>query len=49
MHFPGYLVFRSKAVGSVDRGGAMVLVRNCIAPLVHDVDLSVGDHRWCFI
>lgn len=40
VHFPGYITLKSKVVGSADRGGTIVFVKNSIAPLVHDVDTS---------
>lgn len=46
VHFPGYVTFRSKATQSSNRGGTVVLVRNCIAPFVYEVDTSVNDQVW---
>ncbi len=46
VHLPGYVSYRGKTVGSSDRGGVMVLVRNHLSKLVHNVDLSIGDQVW---
>lgn len=40
VHFPG------KTVGSVDRGGIVVFVKNHLCNFVHNVDLSAGDQIW---
>lgn len=46
VHFPGYVSYRGKTVGSVDRGGIVVYVKNHLCNFVHNVDLAVGDQIW---
>ncbi len=48
VHFPGYVTFRSMVTQSSNRGGTVVLVRNCIVPFVHKVDTSVND-QVCYL
>ena len=43
---PGYVTFKSKVVGSADRGGTVVCVKNWLSHLVHDMDTSIGDQIW---
>ena len=41
VHCPGYVAFRSKTVGSADRGGTSKKLYRAF--IVHDVNLSVRD------
>ena len=43
---PGYVSFRSKVVGSADRGGTVVCVKNWLSHFVFDIDTSIGDQVW---
>ncbi len=43
VHFPGYVTFRSMVTQSSNRGGTVVLLRNCIVPFVYEVDSSVSN------
>ncbi len=43
VHFPGYMSYRGKTVGTADRGGIVVLMKNHLCSYVHNVYLSVGD------
>lgn len=46
MLFPGYKSYRNKIVGSVDRGGPLVFVKNWLPQFVFGVDSSIGDQVW---
>ncbi len=43
MELPGYVTYRGAVVGSSERGGTVVFVRNSIVHLLNSVDVSVGD------
>ncbi len=42
----GYKSYKSNVVGSVDRGGTVVLVKNWLSEAVFGVDTSIGDQVW---
>ena len=46
VHLPGFVSYRGKTVGTSDRGGIVVLVKNHLSSLVHNIDLSIGDQIW---
>ncbi len=47
MELPGYVTYRGAVVGSSERGGTVVFVKNSIVHLVvNSVDVSVGDQVW---
>ena len=46
VHLPGFVSYRGKSVGTSERGGVVVLVKNHINEFVHNVDTSVGDQLW---
>ena len=46
MEFPGYVTYKSAVVGSAERGGTVVCIKNCFVNLVHSTDVSVGDQVW---
>lgn len=33
-------------MGTSDRGGVVVLVRNSLSVFVHSIDISIGDQIW---
>lgn len=43
---PGYVMYRSNLIGSGNRGGTVVFVRNRLSHLVLNVDVSIGDQVW---
>lgn len=43
---PGYVAYQGKTVGTADRGGLVVLVKNSLSAFVHSVDVSTGDQVW---
>lgn len=43
---PGYVSYRSKPVGTSDRGGVVVLIRNSLSVYVHGIDASTVDQLW---
>lgn len=44
--FPGYVSFQGKSVGSGERGGIVVFVKNYLSKFVCNVDVSIGDQIW---
>ncbi len=44
--FPGYVTYRSKMVGSVNRGGTVLLVKNYMEKYIESLDISVVDQVW---
>ena len=46
VRIPGYMSYRSAVVGSSERGGVVVCVRNSLAQWVHSVDVMTGDQVW---
>ncbi len=43
---PGYVTFRSKVVGSADRGGTVVCIKNWLSHYVFNIDTGIGDQVW---
>ena len=46
IHLPGYVPYRGKTVGVAERGGIVLLIKNCLCNYVQSVDLSIGDQIW---
>ncbi len=46
VRLPGYVTYQGKTVGTVDRGGLVVLVKNSLNVFLHSVDISIGDQVW---
>ena len=54
---PGYVTYQGKTVGTADRGGLVVLVKNSLNVFVHSVDVGIEDqvwlqvskHFWCLV
>ncbi len=46
VQIPGYISYRGAVVGSAERGGVVVCLRNSLSRWVHSVDVSNGDQVW---
>ena len=46
VRLPGYVSYRGKSLGSDERGGMVVLVKNYLSDFVCDFDGSIGDQVW---
>lgn len=46
VRLPGYVTYRGKSVGSGDRGGIVLLMKNFLNNFVHKIDVSIGDQIW---
>ena len=43
---PGYVTYKGKSIGSDDRGGVVVLVKNYLSNFVCDIDVGIADQVW---
>lgn len=46
VHLPGYVSYRGKRIGSSERGGMVLLVKNHLCNYIQNIDLSIGDQIW---
>ena len=46
VEFPGYVTYPSAVLGSAERGGTVVCVRNSLVNLVHSIDICIDDREW---
>ena len=46
VRLPGFVTYRGKTVGTSDRGGIVVLIKNNLSNYVYNVDVSIGDQIW---
>lgn len=46
IELPGYVPYRSTVVGSTERGGTAVCVKNSLVNSLHSFDVSYGDQVW---
>ncbi len=46
VRLPGYVTYQGKSLGSDDRGGVVVMVKNYLSNFVCDIDVGIADHVW---
>ena len=44
--FPGFVSYRSETSGSSERGGTVVLIKNCLSNFILNVDTSIQEQVW---